>query len=416
MEKITKFICQNRILIIIISIILLVLSFIGMELTKINYDILLYLPRDFETIKGQDILTNDFNMGGYSIATIKNMEAKDILLLEEKIKKIDGIASVASLYDAIGTTIPIELIPSEIRNKIHNEEYDVLFITFNETTASDRTINAVGEIRKLTNGHVEQGGMSSLILDTRGIIQTEIIVYIIIAVVLCIIVLEVSLDSYFVPFLLLINIGFAILFNLGTNIFLGQISYITKALVAVLQLGVTTDFSIFLYHSYEEKKSNYNTKEEAMSEAIKDTFLSITGSSLTTIVGFLALCAMRLTLGLDLGIVMAKGVLLGVITVLTLFPSLLLVFDNLITKTKHKRLNINFSRFNNFSIKHYKLIFIIFLILLVPSFLAYRKVEVYYKLDSSLPKTLESIKTNEVLKEKFNLISLEMVLVNKNLK
>ena len=416
MERIAKFICQNRLLIIIISIILLVLSFIGMHLTKINYDILLYLPREFETIKGQEILTNDFNMGGYSIATVENMPAKDILILEGKIKNVDGVANVVSLYDAIGTSIPVEMVPSEVRNKLNKDNIDVLFITFKESTSSDSTITAVSEIRKITDGVVKQGGMSSLILDTRTLSQKEITVYIIIAVILCILVLQISLDSYLVPFILLINIGCAILFNLGTNVFLGQISYITKALVAVLQLGVTTDFSIFLYHSYEEKKKNNDDREEAMSLAIKDTFLSVTGSSLTTIVGFLALCAMRLTLGRDLGIVMAKGVLLGVITVLTLFPSLLLFFDNLIQKTKHKEIIPNFNSFNTFLIKHYKKVFIIFILLLIPSYLAYRKVNVYYKLDSSLPKTLESIKTNELLKDKFDLISLEIILINKDLK
>lgn len=416
MKKIADYICKHKNLIIITFSILLVLSFIGMNLTKINYDILVYLPDDIETIKGQNVLTNDFNMGGYSIATIENMPAKDVLALEEKIKDIDGVANVVSIYDAIGVSIPIDMLPSEVKDKLHKENTDIMFITFNESTSNEKTISAVKEIRKITEGKISQGGMSSMVLDTMELSEREIAIYIIIAVVLCIIVLELSLDSYFVPFVLLGNIGCAILLNLGTNIFLGQISYITKALVAVLQLGVTTDFSIFLYHSYEDKKNKYKTKEEAMSEAIKDTFVSVTGSSLTTIVGFLALCAMRLTLGKDLGIVMAKGVLLGVLTVLTLFPSLLLISDKLIEKTRHGNLIPNFTKFNNFIIKNYKIVFVIFLILLVPAYLANKKVDVYYKLDSSLPETLESVKTNKVLKEQYNIVSPEIILINKDLK
>ena len=416
MKKFGNFICKNKYLIIVISIVLLVFSFIGMNLTKINYDILIYLPDDIETIKGQNILTEDFNMGGYSIATIDNMKANDVILLEDKIKKVDGVVNVMSIYDAIGSGIPIEMIPSEIRDKLHKDDTDIIFITFKESTSNEKTLEAVKEIRTITKGRILQGGMSSMVLDTMELSEKEIFVYIVIAVTLCILVLELSLDSYVVPFVLLLNIGCAIVYNLGTNIFLGQISYITKALVAVLQLGVTTDFSIFLYHSYEEKKNKYKTREEAMSESIKDTFLSVTGSSLTTIFGFLALCAMRLTLGRDLGIVMAKGVLLGVVTVLTLFPSLLLVFDNLITKTKHKDLIPNFNKFNKLIVKNYKIIFVVFLLLLVPTYLASKKVEVYYKLDSSLPDTLESVKTNNVLKDKYGIVSPEIILIDKNLK
>lgn len=410
------FICKNKYLIVIISIILLVFSFIGMNLTKINYDILVYLPDDIETIKGQNMLTDDFNMGGYSIATIENMPAKDILSLEEKIKTVPGVANVMSIYDAIGSSIPIEMVPSEIRDKLHKDNMDIIFITFNESTSNEKTINAVKEIRTITEGKILQGGMSSMVLDTMELSEKEITIYVVIAVLLCIIVLQLSLDSYAVPFILLLNIGCAILFNLGTNIFLGQISYITKALVAVLQLGVTTDFSIFLYHAYENNKKLFKNKEEAMSESIKETFLSVTGSSLTTIVGFLALCAMRLTLGKDLGIVMAKGVLLGVLTVITLFPSLLLVFDNLIKKTKHKEIMPSFNKFNSFIIKHYKVVFVIFLLLIIPTYLANKNVSVYYKLDSSLPDTLESVKTNSILKDKYDIVSPEIILIDKNLK
>lgn len=416
MNKFSNFICKHRHLVIIISTILLIFSFIGMNLTKVNYDILVYLPENIETIKGQNILTDEFQMGSYSIAVTENLSSKDILNLENQIKNIDGVNKVASIYDIIGTSIPLEILPNECIDKVHKDNTDILLITFNESTSNENTLKAVNEIRQIANDKIKQGGMSSMVLDTMNLSQKEIFIYIVIAVIFCIIILELSLDSYIVPFILLANIGFAIIFNLGSNIFLGEISYITKALVAVLQLGVTTDFSIFLYHSYEKKKTELKNKEDAMKDAIKETFSSVTGSSLTTIAGFLVLCTMQLTLGKDLGIVMAKGVLLGVICVLTLFPSLLLAFDNLIEKTKHKKLTPNFDKLNKFIIKNHIIIFACFLLLLIPAYLAYSKVDVYYKLDKSLPNTLESISTNELLKDKYNLVSLEMILVDNDLK
>ena len=334
--------------------------------------------------------------------------------LENKIKDVDGVANVVSAYDVIGTTIPIEYFPSEIVDKVNEGESDLLLITFKNSTSSEETLNAIKEIKQITNETVKIGGMSSMVLDTMNLSETEIMIYIVIAVILCIIVLELSLDSYIVPFLLLLNIGIAILFNLGSNIIFGDISYITKALVAVLQLGVTTDFSIFLYHAYEKKDKR--NKEKSMSEAIGETFTSVIGSSLTTIAGFLVLCTMSLTLGKDLGLVMAKGVFLGVVCVLTVFPSLLLVFDNLIEKTKHKVLLPKFYHLNNFVIKYNKIIFIIFILLLVPAYLGYSKVGVYYKLDKSLPSNLDSIIANKDLKEKFNIVSPEIILINKDVK
>ncbi len=416
MDKFADFICKHKKNVIIVSLILLVLSFIGFKLTKVNYDILVYLPEDIETIKGQNILTNDFDMGSYSIAVVENMKSKDILKLEEKIKGVKGVEKVASLYDVVGTSIPLEMLPSEVISKVHKDNTDLLLITFSNSTSNEETLNAVEEIRNIGNNTLKQGGMSSMVLDTMNLSEKEVIIYVVIAVILCIVILEIFLDSYIVPILLLINIGVSIMFNLGTNVFLGSISYITKALVAVLQLGVTTDFSIFLYHSYEKKKDKSKTREIAMKEAIKETFSSVTGSSLTTIAGFLVLCTMELTLGKDLGIVMAKGVLLGVICVLTLFPSLLLVFDKLIDKTKHKELTPNFNLLNKFIIKHKTLIFIIFIILIIPIYLANSKVSVYYKLDKSLPSYLESIETNEYLKDNYDIVSPEIILISSDLK
>lgn len=415
MKKLGDLICKKKNLILIITVLLIIPSLIGMKVTKINYDILVYLPEDIETVKGQNILSEDFNMGAFSITIINNMASKDILKLEKQIKEIDGVAKVISGYDVIGNTIPLEMLPSDISEKISKDNSDLLMITYNDSTSSKKTLDAVEEVKKITENKCKIGGMSAVVLDTMELSETEILIYIVIAVILCIIILELSLDSYFVPVLLLTNIGVAILFNLGTNVIFGEISYITKALVAVLQLGVTTDFSIFLYHSYESKKEKYNTKEEAMSKAIHETFVSVAGSSLTTIAGFLVLCTMKLTLGKDLGLVMAKGVLIGVITVLTVFPSLLLFFDKLIEKTKHKKLLPKFKHLSTLVVKKYKILFIIFIILLVPAYLANSKVEVYYKLDESLPKDLDSIVANKELADKYNIVSPEIILLNKNI-
>ena len=416
MKKFAQKICDYKIVILVISLVLFVLSLVGIKLTKINYDILVYLPEDIETVKGQNILTNDFGMGAYSVIITENMSSKDLIKLEKEYKKIEGVNKVISSYDVIGTTVPIEMLPNEIVEKFHQDNTDLLFVTFKDSTSSTSTINAIEKIKDISSDKVKVSGMSAMVLDTMNLSEKEIAIYIVIAVVLCLIVLELSLDSYIVPLLLLGNIGMAIIFNLGSNILFGEISYITKALVAVLQLGVTTDFSIFLYHSYENRKTSSVNKEEAMKEAIVETFTSVMGSSLTTIAGFLVLCTMNLTLGKDLGLVMAKGVFLGVISVITLFPSLLLVFDNLITKTKHIRFTFHFNMVNEFVIKLHKVIFILFLLLLIPTYLANSKVDVYYKIDQSLPDTLDSIVANTELKEKFNIVSPEIILVDKNMK
>lgn len=415
MKKLAERICKNKNKIIIVSLILMVLSFIGMQLTKINYDILVYLPEEIETVKGQNILTDEFGMGAYTVVLAENLPSKELLSLEEKYKNIEGVNKVVSIYDVLGTNIPIEFLPREITEKLYKENTDLLFVTFKESTSAISTINAIQEMKEISS-NMRISGMSAMVLDTMDLSESEITIYIVIAVILCLLVLELSLDSYLVPILLLLNIGISILFNLGSNIVFGEISYITKALVAVLQLGVTTDFSIFLYHAYENKKKSGLSKEVAMRDAIVETFTSVTGSSLTTIAGFLVLITMNLTLGRDLGLVMAKGVFLGVICVLTVFPSLLLLFDKWVEKTKHKPLTIPFTHLNQFVVKHHKAIFVIFLVLLIPAYLANSKVDVYYKIDSSLPDTLDSIVANTELKEKFNIVSPEIVLYNKDMK
>ena len=410
MQKFGEFVCKHKRIILIIMLILLIPSIIGMKATRINYDILVYLPDDIETIQGENILSEDFNMGAFSIILLEDMETKDILKLEDEIKQVDNVAKVISGADVLGTSIPVEMLPDEVKDELYKDNTTVMLVTFKEAISSDATMNTVQHLRDITDKHCKISGMTATLLDTRDLSNSEVAIYVVIAVVLCLIVLEIALDSYVAPILLLANIGIAILYNMGTNIFLGEISYITKAISAVLQLGVTMDFAIFLYHSYQAELKNTTDRNQAMSIAISKTFTSVLGSSLTTIAGFLALCSMNLTLGKDIGIVMAKGVLFGVISVVTILPSLILMFDKAIQKTKHKELLPKFTTISEFNIKHYKAIIVIFLIALH----GYNNTKVYYKLDSSLPETLDSISANNTLKDKFGLVSQEMILINKD--
>ena len=415
MKRFADFITNNHILILIIGLLLLIPSIIGYTNTKINYDILVYLPEKIDTIKGEKILTEDFGLGSYAFVMIDMNDNYKVLKLEEKIRQIKGVNKVVSLADVIGTTLPKEMLPTEVLEKAYDKDTSIIFVTFKGSTSEDDTINAIRDLRKIVGDSNKISSMTSMVVDTMDLSNKEVIDYIAIAVLLCIIVLTITTSSYIIPYLLLGNIGIAILYNMGTNILLGEISYITKAIAAVLQLGVTTDFSIFLYHKYEQAKRNTKNNKEAMSESIIETFKSVIGSSLTTFVGFLALCTMDLTLGTDIGLVMAKGVLMGLICVLTIFPSLLLIFDNLITKTKHKVLLPEFKTIQKFSLKNYKLIFIIFLILLIPAYYGNKNYEVYYKLDESLPSNLAFNVANKSLAEKFNITSPQIIILNKDI-
>lgn len=416
MKKISKFITNNSKLIVIMSILLLVPALIGYIHTKINYDILVYLPKDIETIKGQNILTDDFKTGAFSFVFIEDKKATNTLELESKIKRIDGVNKVFSIYDITDTTIPLDIIPDEVKDKMIKKDSSLMLVTFYGSTSDEGTINAVRELRKVTKNSDLVSGMTAMVVDTMELSDQEILAYVFIAVILCLIVLIFATDSYMVPVFLLGNIGMAILYNLGSNVIFGQISYITKAITAVLQLGVTTDFSIFLYHKYEERKNTTKDKKVAMEKAINDTFKSVIGSSLTTIAGFLALCTMNLTLGKDIGLVMAKGVFFGLVCVLIIFPSLLLLFDKVIEKTKHKSLMPRFDKLINIIIKRRNIVLIIFLILLIPAIYGNNNVEVYYKLDKSLPSNLGSSVANSRLRDEYNIVSPEIVLLDKNIK
>lgn len=413
--KLGKLICKNKWFIVIASIILLIPSVIGYFNTKVNYDILVYLPSDIETLKGEKILTDDFHMGAFSITVVENMANQDLLKLEDKFRNIEGVNKVISIADLTGASIPLDILPNEIKDKVAKDNTKLVLITFDNSTSDEITLNAVDEMRSIADDSVKIGGMSAMVLDTKELFNSQMLLYIAIAIVCCLIVLTISLDSYIVPVLLLLNIGFAIIYNMGTNILLGDICYITKAIAAVLQLGVTTDFSIFLYHKYEAAKKKEKDSDTAMAKAIHETLVSVLGSSLTTIAGFLALCTMQLTLGVDIGIVMAKGVVFGLLCVLILFPALLLVFDKQIEKTKHKVILPEFNGIKNFVLKHNKIILIIFAVLLIPAYIAQTKTEVYYKLDSSIPESYGySIATKE-LQEKYNMMSQSMIIMDKNI-
>ena len=415
MSKIAEFVCKHKKLILIITLLLLIPSVIGMKATRINYDILVYLPEDIETIQGENILSDEFNMGGFSIIVLDDMKSKDIEKLTKEIKELDNVGNVISTTDLVGTNIPIEMFPDEIKDKVYKDGSTIMLVTFKDAISSDSTMDTVQKLRDITDERCKISGMTATLIDTRDLSNSEIAIYVVIAVALCLLVLEIALDSYVTPVLLLANIGIAILFNMGTNIFLGEISYITKAISAVLQLGVTMDFAIFLYHSYKAELKNTSDINKAMETAIQKTFTAVLGSSLTTIAGFLALCSMSLTLGKDIGIVMAKGVLFGVISVVTILPAMILQFNKAIEKTSHKEILPKFTGVKNFVMKHYKLITLLFIIILPIAIYTNNNTKVYYKLDDSLPDSLPSITANNELKDKFGLTSEAMILVDKDL-
>ena len=413
--KFGEFVVKNKKLIIIISLLLLIPSIFGMMATRVNYDILVYLPDTIKTVQGQEILSNDFDMGAYTIIVLKNMPAKDILKLETTIKdRIDNVQMCASIADLTGEDFPLEMLPDDIANHLYKDGETLMIVTFKDAISSDTTLESIEQLRKICDERCMISGMSATLLDTKALTNSEITIYVLIAVGLCLIILQLALDSYVAPILLLINIGFAILYNMGTNYFLGEISYITKAISAVLQLGVTMDFAIFLYHSFMSEKGHEKDINKAMSIAIAKTLTSVLGSSLTTIAGFLALCGMNLTLGKDIGIVMAKGVLFGLICVVTVLPALILAFNSIIDKSHHKEIIPKFKHISNFVIKHHNIVLVIFIIMLPIAFYGYKNTKVYYKLDSSLPDTLPSISANNEVSNKFNVVSPEMVLISSN--
>ena len=414
--KFGQFISKHRKLILLITLILIIPAVIGMKITKINYDILSYLPSDIETVQGQRILQNEFKVGAFSIVIVDDtMPAKDILKMEEKIKQVDGVDKVVSGVDIIGTTMPIELLPDSAKDVLNKDGTTPILITFRTGMAEGATLDSIDKIREITGEQCRVSGASASANDIKVILNSEMSIYIIVASILCFLVLFIALDSYIVPLFLLSGIGISILYNMGSNIIFGHISYITEAIATVLQLGVTMDFSIFLYHSYQRAKEKADNIEDAMAMAIDSTLSSVLGSSLTTIAGFLALCTMELTLGVDIGLVMAKGVFIGLISVVTILPATLLSFDKLIEKTKHKEFLPKFNGLRKLAINKYKIIIILFVVLAIPALYGNSNLDVYYNLTSKLPESLASVPANRELADKYGMVSTQIILVDKNL-
>lgn len=414
MKKFGEWVVKYKVLIFIISLILLIPSAIGYFNTRVNYDILSYLPSDIETMEGQDILEKEFGTGAFSMVVVEGMPYKDVAALKEKMEGVEHVKSVI-WYDTVADlSVPVELLPNEISEVFNHEDATMMAILFDTTMSADETMDAIEELRDITGESCFISGMSAVVTDTKNLSNRETPIYVLIAVILSVIVLSLTMDSYIIPLFFLSSIGMAIVYNLGTNIFLGEISYVTQALAAVLQLGVTMDYSIFLWHSYQENKENCADKNEAMAEAISATFSSVVGSSITTVAGFIALCFMSFTLGLDLGIVMAKGVIFGVIGCITILPAMIMIFDKAIEKTKHKPI-IPQLRISKFVVKHYVIILIIFAVLWIPAVIGYKGTDVYYNLDSTLPEELPSIMANNKLNDNFNMNTTHIVLVDSEL-
>ena len=413
MVKFGKKVVKYRVLILIIGVLLLIPSAFGYLNTRVNYDVLTYLPEDIETMVGQDILVNDFGTGAFSMFIVDGMEDKDVSKLKAKIEEVDHVERVL-WYDSLADiSIPKSMLPSKIYDVFNSETGTMMAIFFDEGTSADGTMDAIGEIRSIANEQCFLSGMSAVVTDTKNLAEKETPVYVLIAVLLAVVVLAITMDSFFVPLLFMLSIGMAIVYNLGSNYFLGEISYITKALAAVLQLGVTLDYSIFLMHSYEEQQIRYDgDKHRAMAHAISQTFSSVIGSSITTIAGFIALCFMTFTLGLDIGIVMVKGVVFGVLACVTILPSMILCCDKVIEKTKHKPFLPDIGRISDKVTKRYLVYVVLFLILLFPAIYGNNHTQVYYNLDETLPKDLPSIIANKKLKEDYEMNTTHMILVD----
>ena len=417
MKTLAKGIVKLRYLILVIAVVLLFPSAIGYMKMRINYDILTYLPKNIETMKGQDILEDEFGVGAYSMYVVEGMDYKDVAKLKKKIEAVPHVHNVL-WYDSIADiSIPVSMIPDKYRKAFDNGDATMMFVIFDNTTSSDDTMNAVKKIRKISNKQCFLAGMSGLVEDTKELAEKETPVYVLIAVVLAVIVLSLTMDSFLIPLFFLLSIGMAIIYNMGTNRAFGEISFITQCIAAVLQLGVTMDYSIFLWHSYQEQLGRYpDDKNKAMSTAIVATFQSVIGSSVTTIAGFIALCFMSFRIGLDLGLVMAKGVLIGVICCLTVLPSMVLIFDNALEKTRHRPLLGEFKKIPKFISKYYWIFGLIFLLILPFAIFGETHTKVYYNLAGTLPSNLPSMKASSALDKNFESNTSYMVLYNVKMK
>ena len=415
--KFGKAVVKCRIVILIVSAVLLIAAFFGMINTRVNYDMLNYLPDSLDTVKGQQYMLEDFNKGAFSFLIFENVDKKDIIKTEDKIKKVDHVATVLWYDDLADESIPMQILPDKVYDAFNKGDDTLMAVFFDSSSSSDETMNAITEIRKIAGDQCLVSGISAMVTDLRDLCEREEALYVAIAVILAVIAMIIFLDNWIIPFIFLASIGVAIMFNLGSNVFMGEISYITKALSAVLQLAVTMDYSIFLWHSYGEQKQKYSDNKEAMAVAIKETVTSVLGSSITTVAGFIALCFMTFTLGKDLGIVMAKGVLLGVLGCVTILPAMILLLDKPLTKTMHRSLIPSTKKLAKGIVKIFPVFLILFAVIAFPAYYGYSQTnnEVYYDLSRSLPKDMSNVVANTKLKEEFGMGNTHMVLVNSQL-
>ena len=416
MVKTGKWIAKHRILIVLIGILLLIPSVIGTIKTRINYDILSYLPESLETVKGQDVMVDQFGTGAFSMVVVEDMPLKDVQKLKNKFEEIEHVKKVLWYDDIADISVPTSMMPKDLKDIFFADDSTMMLVLFDNTTSSDEAMEAVTNMRAIADKQCFISGMSGVVTDIKNLCLQELPIYVAIAALFSFIVLEITGTSFVVPILFLLCIGISILYNMGTNIFLGEISYLTQALVAILQLGVTMDYSIFLLDSFEENKKRFpGDKNRAMGHAISNTFKSIVSSSITTVAGFAALCLMTFALGKNLGIVMAKGVIIGVICCVTLLPAIILIFDPLIEKTKHKPLIKNTNRLSGFIIRHYKIWLAVFCIGLLPAVYGNNHTKIYYNIDKSLPSTLDSNVANKKLEDTFDMSTMHIIMMDKNI-
>lgn len=416
MKGIGKWVVKLRHVILIAAVVLLIPSGIGYLNTRINYDVLTYLPKDIETMVGQDILLDEFGQGAVSMVVVRGMEFKDVASLKAEIEEVPHVKDVIWYDSFVSLSTPVEMLPQDVRDAFLHGDATLMAVTYDTGTSADETMEAITEIRKLATENVYLAGISGIVTDTRDLANAEEPIYVLLAVIFATIILGISMDTFLAPIFFLLSIGMCIIYNLGSNWFFGEISYITKALAAVLQLGVTMDYSIFLWHSFKEKQQTFpGDSRSAMAAAINMTLQSVIGSSITTIAGFIALCFMSFTLGLDIGVVMAKGVIFGVIGCVTILPSMILTFEKAIEKTAHKPLLPKFEKIPDFIQRHYKAVLVLFVLIWIPAVWGYTHASVYYKLDDTLPKDLPSVVSNRVLDEDFHMGATHMILVDSNI-
>lgn len=418
MIKFGKAVVKLRIPILILSFLLLIPSAIGYFNTRVNYDILTYLPKDIETMKGQDILLDEFGTGAFSFCVVEGMEPKDISAMREEMAQVDHVKDVIWYDSILDVSIPMEMLPDDLYEFFNNKDADstLMVVLYDTSMSADETMEAIETIRGLVKDQCFISGMSAVVTDTKNLSAQEVPIYVLIAVILAVVVLSLTMDSAIMPLFFLLSIGMAIVYNLGSNVFKGEISYVTQALAAVLQLGVTMDYSIFLWHSYEEQQERFNgDKKRAMAHAISGTITSVVGSSITTVAGFIALCFMSFTLGMDLGVVMAKGVIFGVICCVTVLPSMILVFDKVIEKTKHKPIIPDLGIISKWIVKHYRAFIVAFIIILIPAVYGYTHTDVYYDLAGTLPESLDSITANNKLNDEYDMGATHMILADSHL-